>query len=61
MLFQVRETCPRCSKPVSLAVVEPHPIRTDMALHSFECMDCGPVRTTAVSLRADRSPPELAV
>ena len=40
---------------------EPHPTRTDIALHSFECMDCGPVRTRAVSLRADKSPLELAV
>jgi uncharacterized Zn finger protein len=61
MLFQVRATCPRCGKPVTLAVVEAHPTRTDIALHSFECMDCGAVRTKAVSLRADKSPPELAV
>jgi uncharacterized Zn finger protein len=62
MQFQVSETCPRCGKPVSLAIVELHPTRTDIALHSFECTDCGPVRTRAVSLRADRSlAPELAV
>jgi hypothetical protein len=61
MQFQVSETCPRCGKPVSLAIVEPHPTRTDIALHSYECVDCGPVRTRAVSLRADRSPPELAL
>jgi len=61
MQFQVSETCPRCGKPVSLAIVEPHPTRTDTALHFYECTDCGSVRTRAVSLRADKSPPELAV
>jgi hypothetical protein len=61
MQFQVSEICPRCRKPVTLAIVEPHPTRTDVALHSLECADCGPVGTRAVSLRADRSPPELTV
>jgi hypothetical protein len=60
MQFQVSEICPRRGKPVSLAIVEPHPTRTDIALHSYECMDCGPARTRAVSLRADKSPPALA-
>jgi hypothetical protein len=61
MQFQVSETCPRCGKPVSLAIVELHPTRTDLALHSFECIECGSVRTRAVPLRADKPPPELAV
>jgi rRNA maturation protein Nop10 len=61
MQFQVRETCPRCGKLVSLAIVELHPTRTDLALHSFECSECGPVRTRAVPLRGEKSPPELAV
>jgi hypothetical protein len=46
---------------VSVAVVERHPTRPDMALHNYECADCGPVKTTIVSLRADKSPPKLAV
>jgi hypothetical protein len=47
MQFQVNETCPRCGKPVSLAIVEPHPTRTDIALHSYECMDCARPRKNA--------------
>jgi hypothetical protein len=42
MQFQISETCPRCGKPVSVATVEAHPTRTDIALYSFECLDCGP-------------------
>jgi C4-type Zn-finger protein len=61
MQFHVSETCPRCRKPVRLATIEPHPTRTDIALHSFECAECGYVRTKDVSLRADKSPPELSV
>ena len=41
MQFHVSETCPRCRKPVRLATIEPHPTRTDIALHSFECAECG--------------------
>ena len=60
MQFHVSETCPRCRKPVSVAVVERHPTRSDMAVHNYECADCGPVKTTIVSLRVDKSPPKLA-
>jgi uncharacterized Zn finger protein len=61
MHFQIRQPCPRCGKPVSIAIVERHPTRTDIALFSFECMDCGSVRMKALSLCANKSPLELAV
>ena len=32
MQFQIRETCPRCRKPVTVATVELHPTRNDRAL-----------------------------
>jgi hypothetical protein len=37
MQFHVSETCPRCRKPVSVAIVERHPTRSDLALHNYEC------------------------
>ena len=60
MQFQINETCPRCRKPLTVATVEPHPNRPDVALHSFHCVDCGPVMTKSVSLQADKSFPGRA-
>ena len=45
----VDDTCPRCRKPVRLAVIEPHPTCRDLSLHNFECADCGFVRTKIFS------------
>ena len=39
------DTCPKCRKPLRLAVIEPHATRRDLAVHKFDCADCGPVRT----------------
>jgi hypothetical protein len=50
LLFQIEETCPRCARPVRLASIDRHPVRTDRALHNFECERCGPVRTREISL-----------
>jgi hypothetical protein len=55
----VDESCPRCGKPITLAVIERHPTRADAAVQSFECADCGHVKTKLLSLRR-RVQPELA-
>jgi hypothetical protein len=55
MQFHVSEICPQCKKPVSVATVEPHPTRSDMALHNYECVDCGAVRTKLIRLQLDKS------
>jgi hypothetical protein len=55
----VDDTCPRCRKPVRLAVIEPHPTRRDLSLHNFECADCGFVRTKIFSQKPSPPPPEL--
>ncbi len=39
------DTCPRCRKPIKLALIEQHPARRDLSLHRFECTDCGGVKT----------------
>jgi hypothetical protein len=44
------EICPRCRKPLMQGVVEAHPSRRDLALHNFQCADCGPVKTKIISL-----------
>jgi hypothetical protein len=53
-LFAV-ETCPRCRKPVTLSVIEPHPTDRDLAIHNFNCVDCGPVKAKIYSLRPGKS------
>jgi transposase len=31
------DTCPKCRKPLRLAVIEPHATRRDLAVHKFDC------------------------
>jgi hypothetical protein len=33
------------------SVIEAHPDNNDLALHSFYCADCGPVKTEIISLK----------
>jgi hypothetical protein len=54
------DTCPRCHKSIMRIVFEPHPSNRDLALQSFECGECGPVRTKIISLKAGTQAPELA-
>jgi hypothetical protein len=56
----VDDTCPKCRKPVRLAVIEPHPSRRDLAIHNFECADCGLVKAKIYSLKPGAPAPELA-
>jgi hypothetical protein len=52
MQFPVRDKlCPMCHAPITVATVELHPTRPDIVHHNFECVNCGPVGTTIISLR----------
>jgi hypothetical protein len=48
----VDDTCPRCRKPVQLDVIEPHPSDRDLAIHTYHCVDCGPVKAGIIPLKA---------
>jgi ssDNA-binding Zn-finger/Zn-ribbon topoisomerase 1 len=39
------DTCPTCRKPLSRAAIERHPTRGDLAVHNFECANCGTTKT----------------
>ena len=54
------ESCPRCGKQMMRAVIALHPTCPDLALESFECADCGRVKTKVLSLKPGKPPPELA-
>jgi len=44
----MNDTCPKCRKPIKLAVIEQHPTRRDLAVHKFECANCGAVKTKII-------------
>jgi uncharacterized Zn finger protein len=56
LTFFVDDICPKCSKPVKLSVIEPHPDRRDLAVHNYQCADCGPVRAKIISLKPGQQP-----
>jgi hypothetical protein len=60
LVLSAGEVCPKCRKPTLQGVVEAHPSRRDIALHNFECANCGPIRTKVVSLKRGEPPPELS-
>jgi hypothetical protein len=39
------DTCAKCRKPIRQTTVERHPTRHDLAIHYFECVNCGAVKT----------------
>ena len=41
----MNDTCPRCRKPIKLAVIQQHPTRRDLSVQKFECAACGDVQT----------------
>lgn len=45
----IDDTCPGFRKPIKLAVIEQHSTRLDLAVHKFECADCGVVKTKSGS------------
>ena len=41
----MNDTCPKCYKALKPSVIAPHLTRPDLAVHSFECVNCGAVTT----------------
>jgi hypothetical protein len=60
MNLAINDACPKCRKPVRFAVIELHPIRSDLAIYNYQCVDCGPVRARIISLKVG-TPSEQAV
>ena len=60
LIFNTNDPCPECGKRMTQATIERHPTRNDLAVHSFYCADCGPVKTQIISLKPDEPPPERA-
>ena len=47
----MNDTCPKCRRPIRLKSITPHPLRYDLAIHNFECAECGIVKTKIVLLK----------
>jgi hypothetical protein len=54
------DTCPKCRKPIRRTTITPHPARHDLAIHNFECADCGVVKTKILLLKPGETPSEVA-
>jgi uncharacterized Zn finger protein len=52
----VENGCPICGKEIALAVIEPHPTHSELDLHTYRCVDCGPVKTTSCHRRDGKLP-----
>ena len=47
----LNDTCPKRRNPIRLKTITPHPTRYDLAIHNFECADCGAVKTKILLLK----------
>ena len=56
----IDEPCPKCRKPIRQTTIDVHPTNRDLALHIYECADCGPVKTKIISLKPKKPSAKLA-
>ena len=54
------EPCPNCRKPIKQTTITLHPTLPDVALHNYECADCGPVKTKVISLMPNKQSDKVA-
>jgi hypothetical protein len=60
MTLFTNEPCPRCGKTIRQTTIDLHPTPNGLAIHTFECGDCGPVKSKVYSLKPGKPSPELA-
>jgi hypothetical protein len=58
--FQLHDPCPKCGKTLVHAVIEAHPTDRNIAIHNLQCGDCGPVKTSVISLKPGKASPQEA-
>jgi hypothetical protein len=56
----MNDTCLKCRKPVRQTTIKRHPTRRDLAIHNFECVNCGAVKTKILSLKLGLPPEQKA-
>jgi hypothetical protein len=55
--LSMNDTCPKCYKALKPAVIAPHQTRPDLAIHSFECVNCSAVKTKILFRKQAKSLP----
>jgi hypothetical protein len=56
----MNDTCPKCRKPIRRAAITPHPTRRDLAIHNFDCADCGLVESRIFLVKPSETPAVVA-
>ena len=44
---------PEVPQAIKLSVIEAHPASRHLAIHNYQCIDCGPVLAKVISLKQD--------
>lgn len=57
MYLPTDEKCSRCGTPLSVVLFEAHPSRADVAVRIVQCVVCGLVVTTEVSISEHKPEP----
>jgi len=52
----MNDTCLKCRKPLKPAVIEPHPTRRSLAVHKFQCSNCGAIQTKILFRKSGEAP-----
>jgi hypothetical protein len=53
----MNDPCPKCHRPLRQTTVTPHPTSRDLAIHNFECADCGLVKSRILLVKPGESIP----
>jgi hypothetical protein len=44
------DACPACLRATTLSVIEPHPTRAGLEIHTFNCDRCGPLKSRVIEI-----------
>jgi len=53
----MNDTCQKCRKPLMPAIIEPHQTRRSLAVHKWECPNCGATQTKILFRKSVRALP----
>jgi hypothetical protein len=46
----INDACPACLRATTLTVIEPHPTRAGLEIHTFNCNQCGPTKCKVIEV-----------
>jgi hypothetical protein len=60
LFVYIDDACPKCRTKIHHSVIDPHPTNRDLAIHKFECVDCGVVKTKIISIKPQKKSAGIA-